>query len=324
MVCPKCGYQNSGRSAYCAQCDSALNDSRHNVGNNRDNNGGNRTLPAAIITVCIVVVLVMVALLVSGDLFTKRPSMDYNYLAHPIPEVTEAPAVETQGRNDQYTVPMWPQLPETTEPEHTEHNWEAATCEKPMTCSECGATSGDAAGHQWAEETYNTPKICITCGVTEGAKKTPGSALNLRDIVYDATASSVYSGDSLGRHTPEKLYDGKLNTNWTEDAVGNGAGEYVIFYFDDIYAVNKMRIYIGSHYSKEVYQQNCRPKTVSLSFSDGSTVYVHLEDTYDEQVITLDQYYYTDYVKLTIEEVYTGTLYLDNIIAELNFVVYRP
>jgi hypothetical protein len=61
-----------------------------------------------------------------------------------------------------------------------------------------------------------------------------------------------------------------------------------------------------------------------LTFSDGSSERILLQDTYEEQVFTLSRYYYTDSVKLTIDEVYTGTKYLDTIIAELDFVAYRP
>lgn len=92
----------------------------------------------------------------------------------------------------------------------------------------------------------------------------------------------------------------------------------------DSHAVNKLCIYIGSHYNESVYKQNCRPKAITLTFSDGSTEFIRLEDSYDEQIITFKQFYYTDSIKLTIEEVYTGTTYLDTVIAELDFVAYEP
>lgn len=211
---------------------------------------------------------------------------------------------------------------------HTEaeciHVWIPADCKTPKTCSECGESIGETSGHTWSDANYNVPKTCTECGETEGEKKTTTSPLGLRDIVSSSSASSVYSGDNLGRHAPEKLYDGKLDTNWTEDSSGNGVGEFVVFDFDDIYAVNKLRIYIGSHYNEGVYKQNCRPKAITLTFSDGSTEFIRLEDSYDEQVITFEQFYYTDSIKLTIEEVYTGTKYLDAVITELDFVAYEP
>lgn len=203
------------------------------------------------------------------------------------------------------------------------HIWLPVDCTAPEMCSKCGISRDSTSGHAWADATYNAPKTCTVCGKIEGEKKTPSVSMGLRDIVVNSSASSVYSGDNLGRHAPDKMYDGKLNTNWTEDASGNGVGEYVVFNFDDTYAVNKFSIYIGSHYNEAVYRQNCRPKAITLTFSDGSTELVRLNDSYDEQVITLKQYYYTEYIKLTIEEVYTGTKYLDTVIAELDFTAYR-
>ena len=204
------------------------------------------------------------------------------------------------------------------------HRWMAATCTTPLTCSICGETSGSALGHTLTEATYNDPAVCLVCGTASGSPKTPTVSYNLRDMVTLVSTSSVYSGDNLGVHSPEKMFDGKLDTNWTEDATGTGIGEYVTFYFNDTYAVNQFWIYIGSHYSEGVYKQNCRPKTVTLTFSDGSSQRIQLRDSYDVQFFTLDRYYYTDFITLTIDDVYTGTKYLDTVIAELDFEGYQP
>lgn len=53
---------------------------------------------------------------------------------------------------------------------HTEHDWQAATCTEPETCSSCGATQGEALGHDWQEATCLAPKTCARCGATEGAR----------------------------------------------------------------------------------------------------------------------------------------------------------
>ena len=78
------------------------------------------------------------------------------------------------------------------------------------------------------------------------------------------------------------------------------------------------------YYNESVYRHNCRPKAILLTFADATSEYIVLEDTYDEQTITFDQYYYTNFVKLTIKDVYTGTKYQDTVIAELDFTAYRP
>ena len=53
------------------------------------------------------------------------------------------------------------------EPPHT-HNWQNATCVKPKTCRDCGATEGEAAMHNWQEATCIRPKTCKDCRATEG------------------------------------------------------------------------------------------------------------------------------------------------------------
>lgn len=48
------------------------------------------------------------------------------------------------------------------------HSWKAATCTAPQTCKLCGRTSGTALGHSWINATCTTPKRCSRCGTTEG------------------------------------------------------------------------------------------------------------------------------------------------------------
>lgn len=48
------------------------------------------------------------------------------------------------------------------------HTWLDATCEEPQTCDVCGKTAGEAKGHKWLDATCETPKTCEVCGKTEG------------------------------------------------------------------------------------------------------------------------------------------------------------
>lgn len=204
------------------------------------------------------------------------------------------------------------------------HNWTNATCQSPSTCALCGQQTGEPLPHNFTEATYNDPGICVDCGTAEGSPKIPSSPLSLLDVISRSKASSVYSGDDLGVHGSNKLYDGKVSTNWTENVPGEGLEESVTFYLDDTYAVKTMRIYIGSHFNRETYEHNCRPKVITLTFSDGTSERITLADSYEEQTITFEKYHYTDSVKLTIKEVYSGTQFDHTIIAEVNFDFYRP
>ncbi|MBP3300926.1 MAG: hypothetical protein J6M34_05420 [Clostridia bacterium] len=48
------------------------------------------------------------------------------------------------------------------------HSYSPATCKKPKTCEDCGATSGEKADHTYSEATCTEPKKCTSCGKTEG------------------------------------------------------------------------------------------------------------------------------------------------------------
>lgn len=207
----------------------------------------------------------------------------------------------------------------------TGHNWSDGTCVNPGKCISCGVVDSGPQKHRWQNATYNDPKTCEDCGATEGSKKTPSSALDIRDIISHASASSVYTGDKQ-EHYPSNLYDEDPKTNWTEGVAGNGIGEYVLLEFDNTYAVKKLWILVGCHYDNSGvhYDRNCRPKVITLSFSDGSSERISLSDTLGGETITLDRYYYTDYIKITIEEVYTGTTHPDTVIAELDVTAYKP
>ena len=52
----------------------------------------------------------------------------------------------------------------------TNHNWTAADCDTPKTCSVCKTTEGTALGHNWLDATETNPKTCDRCGITEGDK----------------------------------------------------------------------------------------------------------------------------------------------------------
>lgn len=48
------------------------------------------------------------------------------------------------------------------------HEWTAADCTTPKTCSLCKETEGDALGHKWLEATCTAAKSCKNCDTTEG------------------------------------------------------------------------------------------------------------------------------------------------------------
>ena len=48
------------------------------------------------------------------------------------------------------------------------HDWTAADCTHPETCSKCGKEQGEPLGHTWEEAGCTQPETCKTCGETRG------------------------------------------------------------------------------------------------------------------------------------------------------------
>ena len=55
-----------------------------------------------------------------------------------------------------------------TEGETLPHTWQEATCTKAKTCAVCQATEGETLPHTWQDATCITPKTCAVCQATEG------------------------------------------------------------------------------------------------------------------------------------------------------------
>ena len=66
------------------------------------------------------------------------------------------------------TSPMTCTLCQATEGAPLGHTWAAATCTAPKTCELCNVTEGEAKGHTWADATCTAPKTCSSCKLTEG------------------------------------------------------------------------------------------------------------------------------------------------------------
>ena len=80
-----------------------------------------------------------------------------------------------------------------------------------------------------------------------------------------------------------------------------------------------MEICNGYFKSQKLYNENSRPQVLLLTFSDGKSVRLHLEDKFEVQSFTFDKPYSTSSVKITIQSVYKGSVYEDTSISEVRF-----
>ena len=88
-----------------------------------------------------------------------------------------------------------------------EHTWIEATCDSPKTCSECGATEGDALGHKWVEADCYNPKTCSVCNNTEGSP----NEHKWIEATFDAPQTCSVCGTTVGEKYELSLVKKPLN-----------------------------------------------------------------------------------------------------------------
>lgn len=143
----------------------------------------------------------------------------------------------------------------------------------------------------------------------------------VEDPVASCYASSTRSGDKV-THDVMNLLDGDKMTNWTEDAYGNGVGEYIHFDFTDTVQLNSIRIRGGNRRDHLHYAANSRPARITMTFSDGSSESFTMHDVYESQVLTLSKPVMTSSLQITIDSVYAGNKYQDTAISDVFFETY--
>lgn len=123
-----------------------------------------------------------------------------------------------------------------------------------------------------------------------------------------ASAFATDSFDSQGNTTtfiPENAVDGRLDTAWRVE--GDGLGQYIEFAFNGLVRIDEIKIVPG--YAKidasdgtNRFIQNRRVRSVRITFSDGSSTNVKLNDEPQYQQISLQSPVVTTYIRITILE----------------------
>ena len=92
------------------------------------------------------------------------------------------------------------------------HQWKAADCQTPKTCTLCGATEGKVRSHQWGNTACHEPEGCVVCGTLEGIELTHEWQEDCKICIHCA-----YDGRPAEDRFPEVLAAG-LNERWTLEA----------------------------------------------------------------------------------------------------------
>lgn len=124
-----------------------------------------------------------------------------------------------------------------------------------------------------------------------------------RRFLADLSASSELV---LGEYSyPAFSMFGGVSTAWAEAVPGSGTGEWAKAVFGAPREVNEVRILPGYAKRSDLFYKYNRPKIVTLTFSDGTQTTVTLADEPSLQRFPVRTT--TEWVRVTIDEVYRGT-----------------
>jgi hypothetical protein len=129
------------------------------------------------------------------------------------------------------------------------------------------------------------------------------------------TASSFMAGKT--NYPASNVADADLKTWWTPaPPASNGSGAWLQLNFDNRFLVEAVAIHPGSHYPNypnvgNIFGMNLRLRQAKLTFDDGSSEEITLEDKDETQVIQLKASHLTRTVKLTPKAVYSASKWQD-------------
>jgi hypothetical protein len=149
------------------------------------------------------------------------------------------------------------------------------------------------------------------------------AAPEARDLTpfAEVTASSHLSADRYGTYFPYAAIDGVRETSWVEGVSGPGVGEWIELTFPKTVELRILRFDVGFDESADLFAKNNRIKRATLLFSSGEQTTIDFEDARGLQEFVMVRApgpnVETTYVRMIIDEVYSGTKYDDTCLAEI-------
>jgi len=131
--------------------------------------------------------------------------------------------------------------------------------------------------------------------------------------------SSVLKPQFGNTYGPGHLFDSDPSTAWVHGSRGSGIGSTITVVFDKPHTVRGLSVINGYAKNADIFTKNTRARTVQLSFSNGDTTTVTLQDDRKRRSVALQKPVTTEWVRLRITGVYPGARYTDTAISELQF-----
>ena len=136
-----------------------------------------------------------------------------------------------------------------------------------------------------------------------------------------ASASSAFSSDRWGTYHAWSAVDGQLDSPWAEGASGPGIGEWIQLDFPGTIEVREVGLDVGYDRDDDIFYANNRIKRATFIFSNEEQVTLDFDDIRGMQMVPLARApgpnIQTTFVRVVIEEVYSGSRYDDTCLAEI-------
>ena len=132
------------------------------------------------------------------------------------------------------------------------------------------------------------------------------------------SVSSQLTGKSGTVYGAAFLNDGDTSTPWEEGVEGDGIGEQITYEPESGTKLQVIRIYPGNGRSDKAFQENNRPKAITLEI-DGKKQTLNFDDAGHFYTFSSKKPVTAKQVKLIIDSVYPGSKWQDTCISEVEF-----
>ena len=132
------------------------------------------------------------------------------------------------------------------------------------------------------------------------------------------SVSTQLTGKSGTVYGAAFLNDGDTSTPWEEGVEGDGIGEQITYEPEAGTKLQVIRIYPGNGRSDKAFQENNRPKTITLEI-DGKKQILNFDDAGHFYTFSSKKPVTAKQVKLIIDSVYPGSKWQDTCISEVEF-----